>query len=105
MSRVFRVVSLWLRDGDIAGFEAFEREAARIMTRHCGRIDNVVRIARPEGAALPGDLPFEIHIISFPDDAAFEAYAADPETETLRGRREQIISKTQVMTGRGAGPY
>ena len=105
MSRVFRVVSLWLRDGDIAGFEAFERDAVRIMARHGGRIDNVVRIARPDEVCPTSDVPFEIHVVSFPDDDAFEAYAADPETEALRGRREQIISRTQVMAGRGAGPY
>jgi hypothetical protein len=105
MSRVFRVVSLWLRDGDIVGFEAFEREAARIMARHGGRIENAIRIAQSEGATPSSDAPFEVHIVSFLDDAAFEAYASDPETVALRQRRAQIISRTEVMPGRGAGPY
>ena len=99
--RYVRVVSLWIHPGQAAAFEAFELEAARIMSRHGGRIDSAVRIA-PGGA---GDRPFEVHVVSFPDRTAAESYAADPETVELRLRRAEIISRTEALEGNPAGPY
>lgn len=106
MVRYVRVVSLWVHPGQEAAFEAFEREAARIMARHGGRIDSAVRTgsAEPAGGAA-GDSPFEVHIVSFPDRAAADSFAADPETVKLRLRRADIISRTEVVEGLEAGPY
>jgi hypothetical protein len=98
------VVTLWVHPCQEAAVEAFEREAARIMARHGGRIDQAVRLARPDGARA-GEVPFEVHLVSFPDKAAHEAYGADSETVTLRSRRDRIISRTLVAEGWPAGPY
>ncbi len=61
----------------------------------------------PEERRTPGEggPPFELHIVSFPDQAAFEAYGADSETLALRSRRELIVARTDVVAGRAAGPY
>lgn len=100
--RHVRVVSLWIHPGQEAAFEAFEQEAALRMARHGGRIDSAVRVERAGG---PADAPYEIHVVSFPDAAAVAAYAGDPETLGLLERRNAIISRTVVVTGREAGPY
>lgn len=99
--RHVRLVSLWIHPGQEAAFEAFEREAAALMSRNGGRIDQAVRLD-PDPA---GQGPFEVHVVSFPDQAAFEAYVADPATQALRARRGTIISRTVVSTGRPVGPY
>lgn len=96
-----RIVSLWIHPGREAAFEAFEREAARIVARHGGCIDSAVRIA-PGGA---GDLPFEVHVVSFPSRAAADSHVADPESVALRLRRAEIIARTEVLEGQFAGPY
>ena len=101
MARVVRIVSLWVRPDQEAAFEAFECEAARNMARHGGRIDQAVRLDPTKGDATP----YEVHIVSFPDEAAAESYASDPATLALRERRGSIISRTEVVTGREAGPY
>ena len=83
------------------------------MARHGGRIDLAVRLAPPDGGESPdgaagawdGGPPFELHIVSFPNQAAFEACGADSETLALRSRREQIVARTIVVAGRAAGPY
>ncbi len=95
-----RIVSLWIHAGQEAAFEAFEREAARIMAKHGGRIERAIRIV-----GLKADAPFEVHVVSFPDRAASDSYANDPETETLRAGRAGIIARTKILEGRGAGPY
>ena len=99
MARYVRVVSLWIHPGQAAAFEAFERDAARIMARHGGRIDSAVRI-EPGGE---GGGPFEVHIVSFPDRAAADSYASDPETLKLSGRRAEIIARTEMLAGFPAG--
>ena len=103
--RYVRVVTLWVHKGQEAAFDAFEREAARIMARHKGRIDQAVRMTPADGAGPNDATPYEIHIVSFPDKASAEAYAADPATLALREKRDRIISRTVLMAGREAGPY
>ena len=47
------------------------------MARHKGRIDSAIRMTPPRGE--PQDAtPYEVHVVSFPDKAAWEAYANDP---------------------------
>lgn len=99
--RHVRIVSLWLHPEQAAAFEAFEREAARIMERHGGRIDTAVRCL----PVVTGVQPFEVHVVSFPDRAAAESYALDPETLALHPVRAKIIARTEVIEGRQAGPY
>ncbi len=94
------IVSLWIHPGQEAAFEAFEREAARLMARHGGRIDRALRVAAGEG-----DPPYEVHFVSFPDEAAYQAYGSDPDTQALREGRTRIIARTVVLRGREAGPY
>lgn len=99
--RYVRVVSLWIHPGQEAAFEAFERDAARIMERHGGRIDSAVRVAPGREA----DAPFEVYIVSFPNRAMAESCAADRETAGLMDRRAEIFARTFVIEGAEAGPY
>jgi uncharacterized protein (DUF1330 family) len=105
-ARYSLVVSLWIRPGQETAFEAFEREASRRMARHGGRIDAAVRTA-PKGVATAPEeaAAYEVHIVSFPDKAAADSYANDPESLAAREKRAGIISLTMVVPGREAGPY
>jgi hypothetical protein len=49
------VASLWIRDGRVAEFEAYERKAARIMRRHGGAIERAIRV---DAAIAAADAPF-----------------------------------------------
>ena len=98
-SRLTLIVSIWLTDNDVAGFEAFERQAAAIMAAHGGRVDSVVRCGG-EGSA-----PFEVHIVSFPDATAAGAYRADPRLAKLLPLRERVIARTEVWTGQQRTAY
>jgi len=103
--RFVLVVQLWIHPGQEAAFDMFEREAARLMARHGGRIDRAIRIRPAERARDDASTPYEIHLVSFPDKVAWEAYGADPETLKLRQKRGEIISRSALMHGREAGPY
>ena len=105
------VVNLWIRNQDIAAFEAFERKTAELLQRHGGKIDRAMRVAdlhRNESSNTydsPGDAPFEIHLVSFPNRAAFDAYRIDPEVVLLSAERERIILKTVTIEGYDSSSY
>jgi hypothetical protein len=42
----------------------------------------------------------EIHIVSFPDGAALDAYRRDPELRNLAAMRERAVESTIVVRGR-----
>ena len=104
-NRFVLLVHLWIHPGQEAAFEAFERQAARIMARHKGRIDSAIRMTPPDGAGPNDATPYEVHVVSFPDKAAWEAYGQDPETLKLREKRGKIIARTALMMGQETGPY
>lgn len=87
------IVSLWLREGaSVEAFEAFEREAQRLLTRHGGSIDRCWRPSQPG----PDD-PFELHLVSFPGHAELSAYLADPGVKARAAERERLIARTTVL--------
>ena len=99
---VVLLVELFAHPGRVAELRRFETEAVRIMRRHGGRID---RMIRPTGPARGGVLPHEIHLVSFVNAAGFEAYQADPELLALAPLRESAIARTEVTVGIDGEPY
>lgn len=96
------LVELFVRPGRVAEFRRFETEAARIMRRHGGRIERVIR---PTDLAGGDALPHEIHLVSFDSAAGLEAYRADPELRALAPLRESAIARTEVTVGTAGEPY
>lgn len=82
------IAHLYVRPGRDAAFQQFEAAAARIMERHGGQIERVVR---PVAGAATGAVPTEIHVLWFPDRERFAAYRADPDLTALASLRESAI--------------
>jgi uncharacterized protein (DUF1330 family) len=93
------VALLAVRRDMLAAFQAYERAAASIMARHGGAIDRVIALA-PEG-----EHHREIHVVSFPSPAAWDAYRADPALAALSTDRAAVIVSTQVWIGADAPAY
>jgi len=89
------LAALYIHPGREAEFDQFETAAARIMARHGGAIDRRIRITRAAG----DNLPHEVHLVSFPDDASIQRYRADPELQGLAELRARAIRETVVWTG------
>ncbi|HZO53217.1 MAG TPA: hypothetical protein VFB63_10890 [Bryobacteraceae bacterium] len=99
--RLILVVTLEVRNEAAADFERFETHAAAIMSRWDGRIERVIRF---DGA--PASCSFrEIHIVSFPNLAALDAYRRDPELAALKELRDKAIVTTEVAQGRDLAIY
>jgi uncharacterized protein (DUF1330 family) len=96
------IVSLHIHPGQETAFRRFETAAARIMARHGGRIERVIRpISGPGDAALP----HEIHLVSFPGHEQFAAYRADAELLALAPLRAAAIARTAITIGVPGEPY
>ena len=93
-SRVVLVAALYMNPGRRAEFDEFETAAARIMRRYRGAIERRIGIA-------PADenQPDEVHVVAFPDRAAFERYRADPELQGLAKLRQKAIRLTTIWFG------
>lgn len=97
---VILLVSIWLKDNDVAAFEAFERRVARIQARHGAKIERAIRLGTQDAST-----PFEVHIVRFPGAKELSAYRADPAIRELAAEREGIIGRTLIVEGHDVGPY
>jgi uncharacterized protein (DUF1330 family) len=99
--RLSLVVGIRINPGRAAEYERFENTVAEIIARHGGAIER--RIALEPG----GDTarPNEVHIVTFPDRAAFERYRADPEIPTLAAQRAEAIQETTYWIGADLVPF
>ena len=95
------VVTLTIRGEAVETFREFERKAARIMVKYGGMIERTVVIP----PKTPGEFLKEIHIVTFPDDAAFQAYRQDEETLTIAPLREASVIKTEIWIGKRGPDY
>jgi GNAT superfamily N-acetyltransferase len=95
------VAILTVRRDALDEFRAFERHAAAVMQVHGGRIERTVVVA-PEPAS---SLVKEVHVVTFPDGAAFRAYRNDPRLAELAHLREASVVATQVLVGEDGPEY
>ncbi len=95
MTKLTLVVLLYVDPDRREEFERFEAAASRIMSRHGGAIER--RIGFPSGS--DPSQPNELHLVTFPDAAAFERYRHDPDIQALAGLRAKAIRKTVVWQG------
>lgn len=90
------IARLWLHATcDLSEYEGFEREAATISKLHGGRIERAFRLYESQSE----DEPFEIHLVFFPNEAAFESYRSDPRTIALSEKRKSLIARTEIWRG------
>jgi uncharacterized protein (DUF1330 family) len=97
---VIVVAILTVRAAEVDAFERFEREAAAILVRHGARIARTVREAPLTGAAFR-----EIHLLEFPDRAAFDAYRGDPALVALAPLRARAVVATELVLGEPGPAY
>jgi uncharacterized protein (DUF1330 family) len=92
------VAILTVRRAALDRFRAYEKAAARIMTRHGGGIERTIVV--DDGA---GDTLREVHVVGFPSVAAWNAYRADPALAALAADRAAAVVATELLIGE-AGP-
>ena len=95
------VVELWIAPGQAAEFDRFETAAASIMVRRGGSIARRMGVAGKHGS----DEPDEVHVVTFPSRAAYEAYRADPALSSLSALRAKAVLRTVIWEGVDLPPF
>ena len=96
---VVLVATITVRRAELEAFRAFERHAARVMASHGGRIERAI-VVQGEGETLR-----EVHLVRFPDEAAFAAYRDDPELASALPLRDRSVVATEVLRGEDGPDY
>jgi uncharacterized protein (DUF1330 family) len=94
------VATLRVRREAAEQFRAYERTAAAVMSKYGGAIANTVAVGGDDPATFE-----EIHVVTFPDAGAFEAYQRDPEILAAAPLREAAIVGTKVSIGAPGPAY
>lgn len=95
------VVLITVRAHEIAKFRAYERQAALVMAKHGGELERCIEVPSESG---DGTLR-EVHIVSFPDESAYQAYQVDPDLAPWRSLREASVISTQILKGSEGPDY
>jgi uncharacterized protein (DUF1330 family) len=84
-------VLIWAVPGREADLIAYEDAVLALMPAHGGRV--VSRVRRIDGESGP----LEVHLIHLPNDAALEAYLADPVRVALADTRQAVVERTELI--------
>lgn len=101
-ARFVLLASLFVHPGREVEFRQFETQATRIMKKYGGQVEQVI-CPTASGAAEP--LPYEIHVVTFPSRAQFEAYRADQALASFAVLRQVAIARTETIMGEEGEPY
>lgn len=93
------VVTLTIAPDRLDAFREFESKASEIMSRYGGRIERAVFVPPTSHDAAAR----ELHIVTFPDAASFDAYRSDPRYLALAELRASAILSTDVLIGEDRG--
>lgn len=93
------VAILTVRRSELATFRRYEHAAARIMRRYGGAIERALVLEDT------GETFRELHVVRFPDDAAFARYREDPELAALGPLREASVVSTEAWPAEDGPRY
>lgn len=83
-------VQLWAVPGNEDLLVAYEDEVLELLADHGARL--LQRVRRVD----QGDGPYEVQIIELPDDAALEAFMADPRRVLAGPMRDRSVARTEI---------
>lgn len=95
------VAILTIRPRAIGIFRRYEYRAAMIMAKYGGKIERSVVIS-PDAA---DESLKEIHIVTFPDEGAYDSYRRDEELRDIAYMREGSVIATEIMIGEDGPDY
>ncbi|WP_460573119.1 DUF1330 domain-containing protein [Humibacter soli] len=90
-------VTLWPNPGQEEALVSYEDSVLALLPEHGARV-----VARVRAETFAGDEPghghpFETQIIELPDEAALDAYLADPRRAAASDVRDRAIARTEIQ--------
>lgn len=93
--RICLEVDLFVIPGREEAFLAYEAFALGLLPEFGGIMHSRIRFG-PESHPDQGILPYERHVVSFPDQNAFDAYLAHPERQSKQTDFEAAVERVEM---------
>jgi uncharacterized protein (DUF1330 family) len=90
---------IYVKEGQEKIFDEFESIAIPIIRKYNGEL--VLRIRPGEGSLIEGttDLPYEVHLVSFPSQEDADRFSKDEERQRFLHLKEQSIREAILYQG------
>ncbi len=88
------IAAIDVRRAHLTEFHDFERLAVERMEAHGGRLEDVTLVDDGVSPTVT-----ELHVLHFPDAAAWQAYQQDPQLASRRSTRERCVVGQRVWVG------
>ena len=96
--RTHYLILIFVHPGKLDVLRQYERHAARLMERHGGKFE---RVFRPQTQTISGvengEVPDEIHLLSFATPDGFQAFRADPDLNPFNALRDEAVRRAIVL--------
>lgn len=96
---IFITQLIYLKPGQEKTFDAFEAVAIPLIARYNGTL--LFRVRPAAGAFIEGEgrPPYEIHLVSFPDEKDFIAFGKDPERASFLHLKDASVERIELFKG------
>nr|WKN34171.1 DUF1330 domain-containing protein [Tunicatimonas sp. TK19036] len=94
---------IYIREGQEATFHEFENVAIPIIANYRGEL--LLRL-RPDASSVveaSSEVPYEVHLVSFPAEKDFEQFMQDEERKNYLHLKEQSIRAVTLIKGHQLG--
>ena len=91
---------IFIKPGKETEFHAFEDKVLPLLANHGGELLYRVRPGRESFIAGTGELPYEIHLVTFEDVESFKSYGADPQRLAAIDLKNESVEKVVLIEGR-----
>jgi uncharacterized protein (DUF1330 family) len=90
---------IYIKPGQEKVFDEFEAIAMPLIARYKGEL--ILRLRPPASSLIEGSgsLPYEIHLVSFPAEEDFRAFAKDPERASFLHLKEASVERIVLIRG------
>lgn len=90
---------IYVKEGEEKTFDAFEAVAIPLIAKHRGKL--LMRYRPRAEDVIDGTLekPYEIHVVTFDDDADLQAFFRDEERKQMLHLKEQSVREVVLIKG------
>ncbi len=91
---------IYLMPGGEAAFDEFETQVIPIIARYGGTLHLRIRPTAETVIVASGEVPYEVHFVSFPTAEAFEGFRKDEERKRFMYLKEASVREALLVEGR-----
>ncbi|WP_295676119.1 hypothetical protein [uncultured Mucilaginibacter sp.] len=90
---------IFVKKGSEADFNAFEEKVLPLLNDHNGKLIYRLRPDKNSVVEMNGELPYEIHFVSFGSKVDFENYKNAPKRQAAMALKNNSIEKVVLIEG------